>query len=320
MQELGEMAAILSGDPGDESAGHNVRVYGCGVFAVVVLTYRAEPGVLRACVGSVLRSEDAHLVIVVDNGGRLAADDLPAGVELLTPGENLGYAGGMNAGLRRALAEGATAIAVLNDDTVVEPGWLTHLAVHLDDERRVGAVQPKLLLAGEPPRIQSVGVRVRGDGAGIDVGYGEPDTGQYGTAGEIAVFSGGAVLFSRPFLDDVGGFDERYFLYYEDIDLARRGAERGWRYFVEPAAVVRHDMSATTSGDPGRRRYWQERNRLWCAARHGTPLMIGRAVALALARLLKHPGRAQATAVRDGIAGMPSRVKERRQPVAFPLA
>lgn len=296
------------------------RVYGKRVIAAVVLTYRARPGVLRDCVESVVRSADADHVIVVDNGSSLGSDDLPAGVELLTPTDNAGYAGGMNAGLRHALHQGADAVVLLNDDTVVTPGWLTALAPHLDDSRRVGAVQPKLLLAGDPPRVQSVGVRLRSDGAGIDVGYGDPDTGQYERAGEIAIFSGGAVLLSRTFLDDVGGFDERFFLYYEDVDLALRGAERGWSYRVEPAAVVHHDMSATTSADPDGRRYWQERNRLWCAARHGSALGVARAIVLAIARLAKHPARPQARAVRDGLAGMPRRLRERRQPVAFPLS
>jgi GT2 family glycosyltransferase len=296
------------------------RVYGERVIAVVVLTFRAEPGVLRRCLDSVVRSGDADRVVVVDNGPSVGIDDLPAGVDLVTPGDNLGYAGGMNVGLRHALAGGADAVALLNDDTVVSPGWLAALALHLDDTRRTGAVQPKLLLAGDPPRVQSVGVRLRGDWAGIDIGYGEADTGQYDRVGEIAIFSGGAVLLSRAFLDDVGGFDERYFLYYEDIDLALRGAERGWRYCVEPAAVVHHDMSATTSADPHGRRYWQERNRLWCAARHGSPVGIARALALAVARLAKHPGRPQATAIRDGLKGLPARLAERRHPLAFPLS
>lgn len=296
------------------------RVYGWRVIAVVVLTYRARPGVLRACVDSVVRSGDADLVVVVDNGGSVAAGDLPSRVELVTPDDNLGYAGGMNAGTRHVLERGADAVALLNDDTIVAPGWLTTLAGQLDDDRRVGAVQPKLLLAGDPPRLQSVGVRLRGDGAGIDIGYGEPDAGQYDVAREIEIFSGGAVLLSRAFLDDVGGFDERFFLYYEDVDLALRGAARGWRYRVAPAAVVRHDMSATTSGDPDGRRYWQERNRLWCVFRHGSPVAIARAIALSLGRLAKHPGRAQATAIRDGVTGAPARLDERRHPVRFLLS
>jgi GT2 family glycosyltransferase len=161
---------------------------------------------------------------------------------------------------------------------------------------------------------------VRGDGAGIDLGHGEVDRGQYAEAVEIELFTGGAVLLAARFLADVGGFDERYFLYYEDIDLARRGRERGWQYLVEPRAVVHHAMSSTASTLPGLHRYWQERNRLWWLVRHGSPLQVLRGVVLSLARLAKHPIRAQATAIRDGLAGSPWCWRERRgRPVVAPL-
>ena len=256
-------------------------------------------------------------VVVVDNGQSLdrAAVDRVVGaggsaatVDLVTTEENLGFAGGMNAGITHALERGADAVAVLNDDTVVEPGWLDALASHLEDER-VGAVQPKLLLdrpgggATREPVIASVGMRVRDDGAGIDLGYGEVDRGQYAQAVGIDLFTGGAVLLTARFLADVGGFDERYFLYYEDIDLARRGRERGWRYLVEPGAVVHHAMSSTASTLPGLHRYWQERNRLWWLFRHGSPYQVARGLLLSLLRLAKHPIRSQATAIRDGVAG-----------------
>ena len=155
---------------------------------------------------------------------------------------------------------------------------------------------------GEPV-IASVGMRVRDDGAGIDLGYGEVDRGQYAQAVGIDLFTGGAVLLTARFLADVGGFDERYFLYYEDIDLARRGRERGWRYLVEPGAVVHHAMSSTASTLPGLHRYWQERNRLWWLFRHGSPYQVARGLLLSLLRLAKHPIRSQATAIRDGVAG-----------------
>ena len=173
--------------------------------AVVVLTYQPRPSVLERCVGSVLRSGDADAVIVVDNGATLtavpgtgAAGTTP--VALVRPARNLGYAGGMNAGLRHARALGASAVALLNDDTTVEPGWLGPLRAGLgaDHGDKVGAVQPKLLLADTtPPRINSAGVRWRGDGAGIDIGYGDRDDGQYDEAGPIELFTGGAVLAER---------------------------------------------------------------------------------------------------------------------------
>ncbi len=286
------------------------------MLAVVVLTYRAPPGMLEGCVASVVAAGEADLVVVVDNGGAVVGEALPAGVALLRNDGNCGYAGGMNAGMALARRAGADAVALLNDDTTVPPGWLGGLAARLGG--RVGAVQPKLLLGrpgASPPTLQSVGLAVRGDGAGVDVGYGEVDTGQYDHRDEIEAFTGAAVLLAGGFLAELGGFDERYFMYYEDVDLARRGRAAGWRYRLAPDVVVYHDMSTTTSAMPTQRRYWQERNRLWCLVRHGSPGQVARGLARSAARLAKHPGGAQARAIRDGLAAAPRLVGERRRGV-----
>jgi len=281
-----------------------------------VLTYRQPAEVLADCVCSVGRSGDADLIVVVDNGATVEVDPLVAAagcpVALLRPGSNLGFAGGMNRGLEHALADGATAVAVLNDDTVVTDGWLKALAARLDDDPNLGAVQPKLLLMGPPPeRLNSVGVRWRGDGAGIDIGFGEVDRGQYDEVRSIELFTAGAVLLRRELLEETGGFDERYFLYYEDVDLALRGSELGWHYGFEPASVVHHRVGATVSRDPEERRYWQERNRLWCLARHAPISGVSRGLVRSAARLARHPTRAQLRAVVDGLAAMPRQRRER---------
>jgi len=297
-----------------------------GGIAVVVLTFRADPAVFDGCLRSVAAAGGAALVVVVDNGQTVARERVdavfgaaggdPATLVLLSCADNLGYAGGVNAGLSHALRRGARAVAVLNDDTTVEPGWLEALEVQLQVPG-VGAVQPKLLLASGPssgpPVLNSVGVRVRADGAGIDIGYGEVDRGQRDEAADIELFTGGAVLLGADLLRAVGGFDERYFLYYEDLDLARRGAQAGWTFRVEPAAVVHHAMSSTARTVPDLHRYWQERNRLWFLFRHGSWRAIGLGLLRSLARLAKHPGRPQATAIRDGLAGFGWCRQERRE-------
>lgn len=292
------------------------------VLAVVVLTFSQPPDVLAACVGSLARSGDADSIVVVDNGGRVSepAVDAAAGrpVAVLRPPRNLGFAGGMNLGMRRALDDGASAVAILNDDTTVTNGWLTALAERLGTGG-VGAVQPKILFQGShPPRINSVGVRWRPDGAGIDIGHGEVDLGQYDRGGRIDAFTGAAVLLARPFIIATGGFDEEYFLYYEDIDLSLRGRELGWHYLCEPAAVVHHRAGASTSADPEQRRYWEERNRLWCLGRHAPAGNVARGLLRSGARLARHPTRSQWRAVVDGAGGVPRRRRDRRTASAGP--
>lgn len=259
---------------------------------------------LDACVESVLAAGGADHVVVVDNGGGASTD---TDVDLVRPSRNLGFGGGANAGFQRAVELGATSVALLNDDIVVEVGWLHPLLAALDSDLTLGAVQPKLLLAGSvPARINSVGVVLGGDGAGRDLGYGEVDGPQFETDRAIESFTGGAVLFRSTFLQATDGFDESYFLYYEDLDLARRGAALGWTYRCVPASKVWHRLSASTSHLGDRARYLQERNRLRFSFRHGDLATVRRALWLSIRRLRWTPRLTHARALLSGLAFAPA--------------
>ena len=127
--------------------------------------------------------------------------------------------------------------------------------------------------------INNVGTVLHPDGYGSDRGWLEVDRGQYDEPCDVDAWSGGAVLLSRAYLDDVGLFDERLFLYYEDVELSLRGARRGWRYRTAPEAVVRHLHSATTVEGSPTSAYYNERNRLLVLARYAPASVLGRALA-----------------------------------------
>lgn len=278
------------------------------VIAAVVLTFAAPPGMLEDCLESIVAAGGAR-VYVVDNGTMAAARlDARAGLidcELITTGHNRGFAGGMNVGIERALADGAETVVVLNDDVVVDPGWLDPLIAELAGDPSVGAVQPKLLVAGsDPPMVNSLGVLLGADGAGRDIGHGQPDTGRDKPV-TIALFTGGAVAFRSAFLRDVGLFDERFFLYYEDVDLGLRGAERGWTYRCAPASRVHHRGSATASRRPDRVAYLRERNRLWILVRHRPLADAGRGFWLSIRRLRHPPRTVHLRALIAGAAAIP---------------
>jgi GT2 family glycosyltransferase len=273
------------------------------VIAVVIVTFSAEAAMLDACVASALAGGDVQRVIVVDNGGRAIADST---VDVVRPSRNLGFGGGANAGFHRALELGATAIALLNDDIEVEPGWLGPLIAALESDPTLSAVQPKLLMAGsDPARINSLGVVVGDDGAGRDIGFDELDGPQFAPDRTIDSFTGGAVLFRSEFLRATGGFDESYFLYYEDLDLARRGAAAGWTYQCVAASVVWHRVSASTSQLGDKARYLQERNRLRFAFRFGNKDTIRRALWLSIRRVRWSPRGAHTRALLAGIGMAP---------------
>ena len=266
---------------------------------------------LDACVDSVLAAGGADRVIVVDNGGRAIVD---SNVDLVRPARNLGFGGGANAGFQRAIELGATYIALLNDDIEVDLGWLRPLCDALDSDPACGAVQPKLLLAGtDPARINSLGVMIGNDGAGTDIGYNELDGPAFAADRAIDAFTGGAVVFRAEFLQATAGFDDSYFLYYEDVDLAYRGAELGWAYRCVPASTVRHRVSASTSQLGDTARYLQERNRLRFAARFGDLATARRALWLSIRRLRWHPRRTHARALLAGLALTPAAILARRR-------
>lgn len=271
------------------------------MIAAVVVTHSAPDATLRSCVDSIRDAGGIDRIIVVDNGGHaaLSADDVDV---IRVP--NRGYGAAANEGFRRASAHDASAIALLNDDIVVRPGWVEPLCAALAHPK-VGAAQPKLLLAGtDPPRVNSLGVAIGRDGAGTDIGDGTLDV-VVGGPSEIARFTGGAVMFAPAFLRESGGFDERYFLYYEDADLAARGRALGWSYRLVPSATVDHERGVSTASDSDRTRYLQERNRLWHAFRHCDAATQARAVWLSVRRLRHRPRALHLRALLTGVAGAP---------------
>jgi GT2 family glycosyltransferase len=110
--------------------------------------------------------------------------------------------------------------------------------------------------------INNAGSVVFGDGYGADRGYLEPDEGQFDDPVQVFAWCGGSVLLRPAYLADVGLFDERFFLYYEDTDLSWRGRTRGWRYRYVPGAVVRHVHAASSGEGTPIFQHYVERNRL----------------------------------------------------------
>lgn len=282
------------------------------MIVAVIVTHAAPADVVVACVRSVVMAGGVAAIVVVHNGsdqGReaLAGALLVAGIAdpvSIVHTANHGYGAAANVGAARAIELGATAVALLNDDVTVRPGWLAPLATALG-EAGVGAAQPKLVVAGsDPPVVNSLGVAIDPYGAGFDIGDGAADVAGSG-AEPIDAFTAGAVLLSVPFLQATGGFDERWFLYYEDLDLSARGRALGWRYVVLHDSVVDHARGLSTGADGGRTRYLQERNRIRHAFRHLGAATILRALWLSVRRLRHEPRGVHVRALAAGLAGAP---------------
>jgi GT2 family glycosyltransferase len=135
-------------------------------------------------------------------------------------------------------------------------------------------------LAGEPyDVVNNVGSVLVEGGWGGDRGFLEPDVGQYDEPQDVFAWCGAGVLFPVAYLEDVGLFDERFFMYYEDTDLAWRGRARGWRYRYVPTAVLRHVHAATSVEGSPMFHHFVERNRLVMLTKNAPPrLALGAAV------------------------------------------
>lgn len=150
-------------------------------------------------------------------------------------------------------------------------------------ELRIGGEWRTVARDGPPVDVlNNAGSILVEGGYGADRGFQEVDAGQYDDPADIFAWSGASVLIRRSYLDDVGGFDERLFLYYEDFDLSWRGRAQGWRYLYVPGSVVRHVHTASSIEGSARFDYYVERNRLLVHAKNAP---VGYAARVALGAL-----------------------------------
>jgi len=188
-------------------------------------------------------------VIVADNGStdgslELLARDYPE-VRVLALGENRGFTGACNAGIRAAQGR---FIVLLNNDTAADPRWLEEVIAAFERHPEAGLVASKMLLFDRRDTFHTAGDFYRVDGMPGNRGVWQRDEGQYDV--EEAVFSacGGSAAYRREMLEQVGLLDEDFYFSCEDIDLAWRAQLAGWQCIYAPRAVVYHKVSATGGG------------------------------------------------------------------------
>ena len=210
-------------------------------------------------------------VVVIDNGSDDGTAEWLAAqpdLRVIRNAQNVGFAAACNQGIQ---ASKSPLIAVLNDDTQPEPRWIESLvsAMRAGDGRRVGACASLLLFAERPGVVQSAGIAVDRAAIAWDRLRGYPaDAAVVQRAGEVFGASAGAALYRRAMLDEVGLFDERFFAYLEDVDLAWRAQRAGWRCLYVPAARALHRTSAT-SGEGSVMKYrLLGRNKVWLVAKN----------------------------------------------------
>ncbi len=223
----------------------------------VVVAYETGRILIRCLESLEWGGVDGLQVVLVNNGPEapeLAEAAGMSGVELVSPRENLGFAGGCNLGASHARGD---VLVFLNPDTVVAEGGLAELAQTLDDST-IGIAMPRLRLLDEPERLNSAGNVLHIAGFAWAGGYGEPADDVTGPR-DVAYASGAALAIRAETFRELGGFTDELFLYQEDLDLGWRARLRGLRIVMTPAADVYHDYDF---GRHARKNYFLERNRL----------------------------------------------------------
>lgn len=232
-------------------------------ISVVIPTYNGKEHIL-ACLASLVRQTRPPCEIrVVDDGSRdgtvkAIRERYPQViVHALSP--NQGFCAATNIGLSAARG---TLVLLLNNDTEVAADCLDELARAAHAFPDYGFFAPKMLFWDRRATINSAGLFARPSGVSRDHGFNQPDGVSYATPLEVMGASGGAALYRRALLDDVGFFDHDLGAYAEDVDLSLRAQMRGWRCVYLPRAVVYHRLGASFGRASVRKVFYSSRNGL----------------------------------------------------------
>ena len=251
---------------------------GMAVSTIVVNHERRE--LLRSCLSSLQRAhervDERTEIVVVDNGSTDGSVDLVQeqfpDVVLVTLPRNQGFAGGLAAGIAAAAGDW---IAVFNNDTTVEADAVAVMLAAARRDPRVGSVAAQMRFADRRDVLNSAGLELDSLGIAADrlvgsrVRYAHQQQ-PY----EVFGATGGAALFSMDMLEEIGGFDETFFAFFEDVDVAWRAQAHGWMALYAPGAVVYHHHSATARHGSPAKLYLVGRNRVRTLAKNATTSML----------------------------------------------
>jgi GT2 family glycosyltransferase/glycosyltransferase involved in cell wall biosynthesis len=273
-------------------------------MAAIVLNYRTPDDTLLAVKSLLASRRSIDDIIVVDNDvtenvrGRLSS--MGPHISYLLSGRNLGFSGGVNLGIRQALAWGADRVLLVNSDVIVPPDCVGRLERCLHTHR-AGITGPVVLVRSEPGSIASLGMsytprigRMLHRGVGMKLG----DSEQMESRGVDAV-SGCLMLIRREVFDTIGLFDEDFFYSFEDLDFCLRARSAGFATVLDGSAVAYHEGGRSIGPDTPLRLYFAARNHLLLASRHeGSHLRTLFILALNVAHAIRARG-----------ASMPARLR-----------
>lgn len=290
------------------------------MISVIVPSWNGRD-LLPDCLDSLRRQtwEDRE-VLVVDNGStdgslELLARDYPE-VRVVPLPENRGFTGAANEGLRAARGD---RIALLNNDAEADSDWLAALNARMDSDERCGLAASLMVWHSDPELIDSAGDGFTIAGFGYKRGYRRRVGPPFDQPGEVFSACGGAALIRRALLDEVGLFEEEYFAFGEDLELAFRARLAGWRVLYEPRARVLHRVRSTATPAQALRLGYRNLYTLLIQDLPGPlwllygPHILAHTLLVLAGYLVKGQGRAVYGGLRDALARLPATLRRRRE-------
>lgn len=221
------------------------------LVSVIVLNYNGK-GHLEACLSSIKRTKYSNFeVILVDNGSSDGSVDLVRKkfkwTKIIANDENLGFAEGNNIGYENSRGK---YIVLLNNDTSVDPMWLSEMVKILEKDKKIGACACKVKLFYNRDLLNSAGIELDIYGFAFSRGLPsrnnyEKDTGQYDKLEEVFSAYGAAMMVRRSVIEEVGLFNPDYKMWFEEVDFCWRLRLAGYKIFYTPKAVVYHKLFST---------------------------------------------------------------------------
>ncbi len=232
----------------------------------IVVNYNGERSIER-CLGAILnQSHRGFHILVIDNNSndgsiemirRIKADS-SADIELIINKENLGFAKAVNRGIEVASSK---YIALVNNDAILKNNWLEKMVNAAREDDKAGMFASKIYFMNGI--LNSVGHAVYRGFAVMERGWFEKDEGQYDHSVYVPGACAAAAFYRNELFDDIGLFDEDYFMYNEDVDLSLRALLMGWRIRYVPEAIAYHIHSASTGFLSDFSVYYNSRNWVW---------------------------------------------------------